>query len=282
LGYVTHERILNGKEWGALENRNRWCMVAVTHGIEFDFDQLMPPSKKDKRLGDVLEPLANDDPRWSTMQGLKDKEARDLAEGKGFKMQIFDADADSIGTITKGYAKVRSTDPKIRHPENPDLLRQLTAKEHALLKEVPAELIENLSNTTAHEVLGQGIVYSPFKDLGQHVGNALNRFAGYAEIPFTGRELVDAATADMAEEVLTSLRLADKEQGQYVGSIVVAGDGVVIQDVGRGAGVVHQLSLIDDLPKLGASVELRYAHGQGKVVGTRAKGQAISKGGIAA
>lgn len=82
MGYVTHERVLNGKEWGAFENRNRWCMVAVTHGIEFDFDQLMRPVTQDRKLSDILEPFADDDPRWSKMEGLKAKEIRDLANGK--------------------------------------------------------------------------------------------------------------------------------------------------------------------------------------------------------
>ncbi len=76
LGYRTEERILNGKEWGCLENRNRWCMLAITHGIEFSFDDLMPPITQKKTLGDVLEQMAPDDPRWSRMQGLKDKDDR--------------------------------------------------------------------------------------------------------------------------------------------------------------------------------------------------------------
>lgn len=31
MGYVTHERVLNGKVWGSLENRDRWCMVACRY-----------------------------------------------------------------------------------------------------------------------------------------------------------------------------------------------------------------------------------------------------------
>lgn len=88
LGYNTQEAVLNGKEWGAIENRDRWVMVATTHGIEFNLDQLMPPPKVERKLGDVLENVPNDDLRWSKMTYLKDKAVRDAEAGKGFKMQL--------------------------------------------------------------------------------------------------------------------------------------------------------------------------------------------------
>lgn len=272
LGYETQERILSGKQWGTLENRNRWCMVGVTKGIQFDFDQLMPPVVNERQLGDVLEPLDADDSRWSAMQGLKDKEVRDKAAGKGFAMQIFDAEDTGINTLTKGYAKVRSTDPKIAHPENPDLLRQLTPVEHARMKDVPEHLVDGLCNTTAHEILGQGIVYPPFRDVGHHVGNALNRFAGREEVDMVNRvqipgaDLVAPEVAEMAGEVLASLRMADVGSSVYVGRIMISDGGVVVQDSGRGVGVVHQLSLLDEVPKLGAVEKISYSRERGVVV----------------
>ncbi len=109
-------------------------MVAVSEGIEFDFDQLQPPGRSQKKLGDVLENVPEDHPSWSTMAGLRAKEIRDRENGKNFAMQIFDADSEHVGTITKGYAKVRSTDPKLRHPTDPNLLRQFLPSEHARIK----------------------------------------------------------------------------------------------------------------------------------------------------
>jgi len=98
---------------------------------------------------------------------------RDIEAGKGVRMQVFDAASRRIGTITKGYAKGRSTDPKIRHPDNPDLLRQLMPVEHARVKQVPEHLVDGLSDTVAHEVLGQSVVYQPFVAVGALVARAL-------------------------------------------------------------------------------------------------------------
>jgi DNA (cytosine-5)-methyltransferase 1 len=173
MGYDVHELVLKGREFGAIEDRDRFCLVAITRGIEFDVTALDVPVTETQPLGSVLELVSHDDPRWSEMAGLKAKQERDMEAGKGFKMQVFDALSHRIGTITKGYAKVRSTDPKIRHPDNPDLLRQLTPIEHARVKQIPERLIAGLSNTVAHEVLGQSVVYKPFVALGVLIAKSL-------------------------------------------------------------------------------------------------------------
>ncbi|MCW3589059.1 DNA cytosine methyltransferase [Burkholderia cenocepacia] len=275
MGYVTHERVLNGVEWGTFENRDRWFMVAVTEGIEFDIDQLLPPQAVPRELKEILDPVALDDPQWRTMEALKAKEVRDLAAGKNFKMQTFAQDATSVGTITKGYAKVRSTDPKVRHPEDPDLLRQFSVAEHARIKGVPENLVSGLSATIGHEVLGQGVIHNNVKDLGHHIGNALNRLVGKDEIPLAGRvqvsvvqvENADASKsmADIAAEVVGKLDRADIHRGSYSGRIVAADGDLFIQDVGRNEGVLHSVEQLDQRPRLGQVVNVQYRSGTAKV-----------------
>jgi DNA (cytosine-5)-methyltransferase 1 len=177
MGYVCHERELFGPDFGALEARTRWCLVAVTKGVDFDFEALRPEPRMARTLSEVLEAPEDVADRWSEMKGLKAKQERDKAAGKGFMMQIFTGAETRINTLTKGIAKNRSTDPKIAHPTNPDLLRIPTAREHARCKGVPEHLVEGLAQTTAHELLGQGIVYDPFRAVAKHVGLALKRWA---------------------------------------------------------------------------------------------------------
>lgn len=162
FGYTCHEDVLEGADWNELENRKRFCMVAVSEGVDFDFSKLKKPVKVERTLSEILENVPEDDARWSQMAGLKAKQERDIEKGNNFKMQVFNGESNVIGTITKGYSKIRSTDPKIQHPSNPDLLRQITPDEHCLIKGVPKSLIEGLSNTIAHEGLGQSINYNPF------------------------------------------------------------------------------------------------------------------------
>src|SRR3546814_10164730 len=86
------------------------------------------------------------------MSYRREKEERDIAAGKGFRMQIFQPDSTKIATLTRGYAKIRSTDPKLQHPTDPTLLRQITPVEHARIKGVPEKMIEGLGITIAHQM----------------------------------------------------------------------------------------------------------------------------------
>lgn len=274
MGYVCHERLLRGKEWGALEDRVRWCMIAVSAGIEFDFDQLQPPGPSDKTIGDVLENIPDDHPSWSTMAGLRAKEVRDREAGKNFAMQVFDASSDHVGTLTKGYSKVRSTDPKLRHPTDPNLMRQFLPSEHARMKGVPEHLVDGVSATIAHQILGQGVVYPPFVGVGKHLGEALDA-AATGRRPARKSDVIvrhededlsaDVRIAALGAEVVAELRTPDLNRGLYFGRIVAADKDVCIIDVGRRAGVVLERSALDRVPRLGENVSVTYRGGRGTV-----------------
>ena len=173
FGYTVHEEVLQAAEWNALEHRERMCMVAVSNGIEFDLSKLERPAKQDRRIAEILDPIGEDSDCWRRMEGLKAKEIRDKEAGKGFAMQIVTPFDRKCPTITKGYSKIRSTDPKLSHPSNPDLLRQFTPAEHARIKGIPERIVTGMSATVAHELLGQSICYAPFEAVGKLIGSSL-------------------------------------------------------------------------------------------------------------
>lgn len=173
MGYDTCEAILSGRDFGCLENRVRWCLVAHTAGTTFSFDQIQPALTVVRELREFLDAVPLDDPSWREVRYLKDKAVRDRAEGKGFAMQMITASSTSVPTLRKGYAKGGSTDPRVQHPDNPNLSRLLTAAEHARIKGVSPSQIEGMSETLAHQELGQGIVYEPFEAVGKRIGDHL-------------------------------------------------------------------------------------------------------------
>lgn len=176
FGYEVHEVVLNSGEWGVLEHRKRLCMVAVTAGMKFNFDDLVIPHIGAPTLGQILDPIGPDNAAWSPMEYLFAKAERDAAEGKGFAMQILTEDATKVGTIGKGYYKNRSTEPKLQHPSK-RLYRLFTSSEHARVKGIDEALVEGLSQTTAHELLGQSITPTPFRAVGELLGTMLKSFA---------------------------------------------------------------------------------------------------------
>lgn len=177
--FTVHETILHAGEWNELEARTRLGVVAVTEGLDLDLSQISRPARLARTLAEVLDPVPEDDPSWDEMAYLKRKQEMDAEKGRlgrkgtNFKMQIVSADSTSCPVITKGFSKRRSTDPKLAHPSNPDLLRQFTVVEHARIKGVPESLVEGLGVTLGHELLGQSVCYGPFRAVGKLLANVL-------------------------------------------------------------------------------------------------------------
>ncbi|WP_122665091.1 DNA cytosine methyltransferase [Pseudomonas viridiflava] len=175
LGYQLFECILDGNVFGAFENRSRMVLVAYTEGA-FDsltLHQILPLRTKERSLRDLMESVPDNDERWKCYDYLEQKEERDIASGKGFRRQFLTADAASCGCIGRGYAKARSTEPFIRHPHNPSLSRLLTVIEHAMAKTIPIEIIRGVSNTIAHEILGQSVIFTAFEAIAATIGRLL-------------------------------------------------------------------------------------------------------------
>lgn len=172
-GYEVQETVLAGKDFGALEDRIRWFMVAATRGIHLDLSELAPTVRPVKRLSSVLEEIPEDSTEWRTFSYLKEKAVRDEEKGNNFAMQVVTPESTSCPTLRKGYQKAGSTDPLLTHPSNPDLLRQFTVAEHARIKEIPEHLVEGLGVVAGHALLGQSVTYSSVRTLFKRIGNSL-------------------------------------------------------------------------------------------------------------
>jgi len=164
LGYVIHEIDLNGEQAGTIENRNRYWFIAVSSGLpHLDLKQLPFYKRVYEKLGDVLEPVAEDDDSWSDNTYLKTKALKDKLAGKNFKRELVNEDTTSVKCIGRGYARKRSTECYLVREDGKE--RLLTPVEHARVKGVPEYLISGVPKTTAHEVLGQSILFSNCKGL---------------------------------------------------------------------------------------------------------------------
>ncbi len=175
MGYQVREHVLRARDFGSLENRVRWAMVATTDGLSAVEAVAAPGQASGAVLGELLDAVDPNAPCWSGMAYLKDKAVRDKAAGKGFAMQLVDEQSTSVPTIRKSYNKGGSTDPYVRHPLDHELMRKFTPAEHARIKGVPEALIAGLTATTAHEVLGQGIAFEPFRALFQELASSFKR-----------------------------------------------------------------------------------------------------------
>lgn len=180
LGYDVQETVFAGDEWGVLEHRERLCLVAVTRGLSFDLASVRPGLRPVPTLGAILDPVPADSPAWREVGYLKAKEEKDKAAGKGFSVPYLTPEATRVPTLRKGYHKGGSCDARLLHPTNPALSRLLSASEHCRAKGIPECLVKGLSQTTAHELLGQSILFAPFKALGEALGRMFRQMTAPA------------------------------------------------------------------------------------------------------
>lgn len=174
LGYEVKLTVLNGNDFGTIENRDRMALIAVTKELDdFDINSIVPFKERENSINELLEPIPEDDKRWKEYSYLADKEIRDKAAGKGFKRNIVDGCENSLGTIRRLYSKGGSCDQFLKHPAMNGLTRLFTPIEHARLKGIPEYLVDGVSDTIGHEMLGQSICFPVFQAVGRALGKWL-------------------------------------------------------------------------------------------------------------
>ncbi|MBC8386400.1 MAG: DNA cytosine methyltransferase [Gammaproteobacteria bacterium] len=171
--YTVHEIIVD-RELGAFEDRKRMCMVAVSEGIEFKFD-LKPVREREQTLGEILDDVPLNADCWNAYDYLHIKEASDLESGKGFAMQLVDTESTKVGTIGRGYNRVRSTEPLVKHPTDNKLKRLLTVNELSKVKTIDIKLVAGMSRTRQVEMLGQSVLGVAFQAVGRNLGECLKQ-----------------------------------------------------------------------------------------------------------
>lgn len=172
-GYAVAETVLNARDFGSLEARVRWFLVAYPPELQLDLKEIAPEDLARPSLADVLEPMDPEDERYRRVDYLKEKQERDADSGKHFSMQLLTPASTLVPVLRKGYHKGGSTDPRLLHPTDPERSRLLTAVEHARIKGINPGLVEGVPETTAHQVCGQSVDVRPVQAIGQRIAQAL-------------------------------------------------------------------------------------------------------------
>ncbi|MGP4943171.1 DNA cytosine methyltransferase [Pseudoalteromonas nigrifaciens] len=182
LGYDLHTDVYDGSEFGATEKRERMVCIAISKGLNVGnmlsdiVEQIHACKTPSTPLAEIIEHLPADHPAWKEVDYLKRKEVRDREAGKGFRMKILDATATTCTTLGYGYAKARSTEPRLAHPTIKKLSRLFTKVEHALIKKAPPSIVDGLSETVGHQILGNGVIVSLFEAIAYSIGKVASKF----------------------------------------------------------------------------------------------------------
>lgn len=157
LGYNVFFKVLNARDFGVPQNRERVYIVALNKrkmgSIGFQFPN--PPCKA-TRLGDILE--KNVDPKYTISNKLWAGHKRRLkehrAKGNGFGYSLFNSESTYTSTISARYYKDGSEILIDQVNANP---RKITPREAARLQGFPEKFVIPVSDAQAYKQFGNSV-----------------------------------------------------------------------------------------------------------------------------
>jgi len=156
IGYDVFSKVLNASDFGLPQNRERIYIVCVNRRKikqrDFEFPK---PTKKETRVGDILEP--HTDKKYVLSNKLWNGHKRRLKEhrerGNGFGYSLFTPNSIRTSTISARYYKDGS-EVLIATRGNP---RKITPREAARLQGFPESFKIPVSDTQAYKQFGNSV-----------------------------------------------------------------------------------------------------------------------------
>lgn len=172
LGYNIHSKILNAKQFGVPQNRERIYIIAFRDEVDFSFP--VPKNKKVK-LGDILSKNGVDakytisDRLWA---GHQRRKLEHRAKGNGFGYSIFNHDSEYTSTMSARYYKDGSEILIDQEGKNP---RKLTPREASRLQGFPSDFIIPVSDTQAYKQFGNSVAVPVIRAIAKKICDAVRK-----------------------------------------------------------------------------------------------------------
>lgn len=186
LGYYTDYRILNSKDFGLPQKRERIYIVGFRKKVDFRFPD--PLKNTYPKLSDILEKKVSDESYFLTQkyyEGLANHKARHRAKGSGFGFEILDPEGVSYSLVVGNMGRERNLiKDTVRigfYREGMDKattrnclgIRKLTILECKRLQGFPDTFAFPVSRTQAYKQLGNAVSIPVIKAVARKIKSAL-------------------------------------------------------------------------------------------------------------
>lgn len=169
LGYSVFHKVLNARDFGLPQNRERLYIIGFLGSVDFEF----PEAPKTKtRVGDILDKDVDakytiSDRLWEGHQRRK-REHRE--KGNGFGYSLFTEDSPYTSTISARYYKDGSEILIAQNGKNP---RKLTPREAARLQGFPESFQIPVSDVQAYKQFGNSVSVPVIKAIAKKIRNVM-------------------------------------------------------------------------------------------------------------
>lgn len=172
LNYHVHYKILNSKNFGLPQNRERIFIVCFRDEVDFTFPEKYTAPVK---LSSILEKFP--DPKYTISdklwEGTKRRKEENLKKGKGFGYRLFSGDTTAASTITARYGKDGSEILIEQKGKNP---RKLTPEEAKRYQGFPSDFKLVCSDTQNYKQFGNSVSVPVIKSICEQIKISLEKF----------------------------------------------------------------------------------------------------------
>jgi DNA (cytosine-5)-methyltransferase 1 len=175
LGYNVFYKVLNARDFGVPQNRERIFIVGLHKrklgSIGFNFPN---PSHKKTKLGQILEKKVDEKYTLSNKlwAGHKRRLKEHRARGNGFGYSLFNEESEYTSTISARYYKDGSEILVEQIGKNP---RKLTPREAARLQGFPEKFVIPVSDVQAYKQFGNSVAVPVLRAIAKEIEIILNQ-----------------------------------------------------------------------------------------------------------
>ena len=187
IGYNVHEEVLNSKDFGVPQNRERIYIVAFRNDID-DSGFIFPEgTNSNTKIKDIMEKEPVSVKYYLSdvyLETLKRHKARHEAQGHGFGYEIRDLDSQAGAIVCGGMGRERNlivdnrlTDftpvTHIKGEVNRQGIRKMTPREWARLQGFPDDFKLELADTHLYKQFGNSVTVNVIEAIAKNIQEVL-------------------------------------------------------------------------------------------------------------
>lgn len=187
IGYTVYDKVLNSKDFGVPQNRERIYIVAFRNDIDSSMFQFPVRTYPNTCIRDILEDKEVSVKYYLStvyIDTLKKHKARHEAKGNGFGYEIRDLDSIAGAIVCGGMGRERNLiiDKRltnfnpithIKGEVNRDGIRKMTPREWARLQGFPDDFKLELADTHLYKQLGNSVTVNVIEAIAKEIRRVL-------------------------------------------------------------------------------------------------------------
>lgn len=194
IGYTVYDKILNSKDFGVPQNRERIYLVCIRNDINesISIEGFVFPSGNQKKVSikDIMDPAPVPSKYYLSdvyMDTLKRHKARHEAAGHGFGYEIRDLNGIAGTIVCGGMGRERNLiidnrehsmvpTTHIKGEINKDGIRKMTPREWARLQGFPEDFKLELSDTHLYKQFGNSVTVNVIEAIAESIKEVLGKY----------------------------------------------------------------------------------------------------------